>query len=318
MCADSCIRMTCAKISSNAVRSTYGESKANARGNRSPQIVCREQSTSLPSSANSSTQKLSRRRKPPLALKPPPDWRSTWNLIVELRADRTAVVDYMGTEAIAMNASRADRAYHTLISLMLSSQTRDKVNTAVMTELQQHGLSIPSILATPDDRLNELIYPVSFRNRKVKYIKDASAILQERHGGKVPDTMDEIMALPGVGSKMALLLLRIVFGKVEGISVDTHVHRISQQLGWTGPGGTSTPEKTRQALESWMPREIWADVNLLLVGLGQEVQTDKRKLLLKCLEHAKATSALRLVSRLGLDVRREATKAGLKLPTGFK
>ena len=147
-----------------------------------------------------------------------------------------------------------------------------------MQKLRAHGLTVSNILATPDETLNELIRAVGFHNNKVKYIKEASAILRDEHGGRVPDTMEGLLALPGVGPKMALICLNVNHGKVEGISVDTHVHRICNQLGWCGEGGTKQPEQTRRAIESWMPRDVWPHVNLLLVGLGQEVQTERPKL----------------------------------------
>uniref|UniRef100_A0A7S0LNJ2 Endonuclease III homolog n=1 Tax=Coccolithus braarudii TaxID=221442 RepID=A0A7S0LNJ2_9EUKA len=244
----------------------------------------------------------------PLTLAPPSGWRAIWDLIVELRADRTAVVDRMGSEAISSSAPAQSRAYETLISLMLSSQTKDTVNLATMLKLREHGLTVDNILATPDEQLNELIHAVGFHNNKVRFIKQSTAILREQHGGRVPDTMEGLLALPGVGPKMAIIVLRVVYGKVVGISVDTHVHRISNQLGWTGPVATKLPEQTRGAIEAWMPSDIWADVNLVLVGLGQEIQTEKPKLLRKCLECSDPDAALALVARLGLDVPRERAK----------
>ena len=166
----------------------------------------------------------SKRRAPSPPLLEPDGWRDTWDLIVELRADRTAVVDSMGTEAIsaASEASVEEREYQTLISLMLSSQTKDTVNMATMLKLRAHGCTLENILATPDETLHELIKSVGFHNNKVRYIKDASAILKEKHGGRVPSDMESLLELPGVGPKMSLILLSVCFGKVEGISVDTH------------------------------------------------------------------------------------------------
>ena len=299
-------------------------------------------------------------------LEPPANWRATWELIVELRADRTAVVDSMGTEAIAGESTKEERDFDALVSLMLSSQTKDTVNAATMKKLRAHGLSPRRLLETrPARGWTTLPRPVrdmpaprpvgharreagraNLRVRlpqqqgdssgprgehatgerplftawgceQVKYLKATSRILLEQHGGRVPDTMDGLLALPGVGPKMALILLRVAFGKVEGISVDTHVHRICNQLGWAGPGGTKTPEQTRRAIEAWMPADIWAEVNLVLVGLGQEVQTEKSKLLRKCLACSDPAAALRLASVCGVKVEPEAKKAGLVLPPGL-
>jgi endonuclease-3 len=258
-----------------------------------------------------------RRAPSPTTLPEPDGWRATYDLIEELRTDRTAVVDSMGTEAIAEGAANDDdRAYEALISLMLSSQTKDTVNAATMRKLRAHGCTVERMLATPDETLRELIYGVGFHNNKVKYIKETSAILRDRHGGKVPATMKELLELPGVGPKMSLILLHVAFGRVEGISVDTHVHRICNQLGWAGANGTATPEQTRKAIEAWMPRSVWPDVNILLVGLGQEVQTEKAKLLGKCARCSDPQRAFRLVATLGVDVPKHAKLASIELPGG--
>ena len=106
-------------------------------------------------------------------------------------------------------------------------------------------------------------------------------LLRDRHAGLVPRTLPELLALPGVGPKMALIVLRVNTGEVAGVSVDTHVHRICNQLGWVGPAGrqTKTPEQTRAAVEGWLPRELWDDFNLILVGIGQEVRAPARRCL---------------------------------------
>lgn len=146
---------------------------------------------------------------------------------------------------------------------------------------------------------------------QVKYIKAATQIIVEQHGGVPPSTMEGLLALPGVGPKMALIQLNVAHGKCVGISVDTHVHRIANQLGWTGAEPTSVPEKTREALESWMPAEVWPEVNVILVGLGQEVQTEKAKLLRKALACSDPPRALELIATLGVDVERERARVQL-------
>ena len=108
--------------------------------------------------------------------------------------------------------------------------------------------------------------------------------------------------------------MRVAFGAVVGISVDTHVHRIANQLGWVGRKPTKTPEHTRAALEDWVPRAEWPHVNLLLVGLGQEVQTEKPKLLRKALACSKPPAALRLLEVCGVDVAKEGAKHGIDVP----
>lgn len=98
--------------------------------------------------------------------------------------------------------------------------------------MEEKDLSIATILKTDVKVINQWISKVGFHNRKAEFIKKATEIIAEKHKGVVPNKLEDIMALPGVGSKMAHLLLQHSFDKVEGISVDTHVHRISNRLKW--------------------------------------------------------------------------------------
>lgn len=159
--------------------------------------------------------------------------------------------------------------FQALISLMLSSQTKDQITHAAMQKLITHGLTVQNILETPDKKIEELIYPVSFWKTKAKNIKKTCAVLQEEYNADIPDTLDGLCKLPGVGPKMAHLCMKTAWGQVTGIGVDTHVHRISNRLGWVK--NTKTPEATRKALEDWLPQDMWSEVNHLLVGFGQTV-----------------------------------------------
>ncbi|XP_077305496.1 endonuclease III-like protein 1 isoform X2 [Lithobates pipiens] len=160
--------------------------------------------------------------------------------------------------------------YQVLLSLMLSSQTKDQVTSAAMAKLREHGLSVQKILETDEETLGKLIYPVGFWKSKVKYIKQTTEILQEKYGGDIPDNVAELVKLPGVGPKMAHLVMDIAWNRVSGIGVDTHVHRISNRLKWVKKE-TKNPEDTRVALEDWMPRDLWSEINWLLVGFGQQM-----------------------------------------------
>lgn len=114
--------------------------------------------------------------------------------------------------------------------------------------------------------LNSLINKVGFHNNKTKYIKAVAEILAAEHGSDVPNSIEGLVALPGVGPKMAYLCMSAAWGRDEGIGVDVHVHRITNLWGWHK---TQNPEETRAALESWLPRERWHDINHMLVGFGQ-------------------------------------------------
>ena len=165
-----------------------------------------------------------------------------------------------------------DKRFQTLIALMLSSQTKDTTNAIAMrrlqTELPAPGLTLENILAVEPAKLNEMIFVVGFHNNKTKYIKAAALILRDQYGGDIPDTIEGLMSLPGVGPKMAYLCLSAAWGRTEGIGVDVHVHRITNLWGWHKTKG---PEETRAALEAWLPKDKWHEINHLLVGFGQTI-----------------------------------------------
>lgn len=118
--------------------------------------------------------------------------------------------------------------------------------------------------------------------RKVKYLKNTSEILLKNYNGDIPSNIQELCNLPGVGPKMAHICMQVAWNEVTGIGVDTHVHRISNRLQWV-PKPTKTPEKTRIALESWLPKDIWVEINYLLVGFGQEICLPQRPKCSECL-----------------------------------
>ena len=155
---------------------------------------------------------------------------------------------------------------------MLSSQTKDTTNAMTMerlrTELPSPGLTLSNILAVEPARLNELIYACGFHNNKTRYIKATAEILRDKYDGDIPDTVEGLTSLPGVGPKMAYLCMSSAWGKTVGIGVDVHVHRITNLWGWHR---TKTPEETRAALEAWLPRDKWHEINHLLVGFGQTI-----------------------------------------------
>ena len=101
-----------------------------------------------------------------------------------------------------------------------------------------------------------------------RYIKKAAEILRDEWNGDIPDTIEGLTALPGVGPKMAYLCLSVAWDRTEGIGVDVHVHRITNLWGWNK---TKNPEETRLALQSWLPKDRWREINFLLVGFGQTV-----------------------------------------------
>jgi len=211
---------------------------------------------------------------------PPENWEKVYAGIEQMRFREggiafNAPVDTVGCAQLANPlADDRTRRFHTLVSLMLSSQTKDPVTAAAMGNLHRHwptGLTIDNLLATSDATLDSLINKVGFHNRKVQYLKQTAAILKAQYASDIPATLEGLVALPGVGPKMAHLTMQVAWKNTVGIGVDTHVHRISNRLGWVGKKPTSTPEHTRKALEQWLPRDYWGVINLLLVGFGQKV-----------------------------------------------
>lgn len=199
----------------------------------------------------------------------PFNWEVVLKNLREMRKNFDAPVDTMGCDKCHDDSADPKvQRYQQLLSLMLSSQTKDQVTFAAMERLRQHGCIIDKILETSDEDLGKLIYPVGFWKNKVKYIKKTTAMLKEKYNGDIPNSVEELCKLPGVGPKMAHICMKTAWGEVTGIGVDTHVHRISNRLGWVD---TKTPEETRKALENWLPRELWSEVNHLLVGFGQQI-----------------------------------------------
>lgn len=199
----------------------------------------------------------------------PPNWKEFLINLRNMRSNNDAPVDTMGCH-LSGDAKAAPEVYRyqCLISLMLSSQTKDQVTFAAMERLRARGLTIDNVLAMSDDELGKLIYPVGFWKTKVKYIKKTTQTLKEQYNGDIPDSVEKLCKLTGVGPKMAHICMLVAWDKVTGIGVDTHVHRISNRIGWVKKP-TNTPDDTRKALQAWLPFELWSEVNHLLVGFGQ-------------------------------------------------
>jgi endonuclease-3 len=161
-----------------------------------------------------------------------------------------------------------EKPFEVLIGTMLSAQTRDEVTAAASSRLFKVARSPRSIAKLSIGRISELIYPVSFYRNKARHVKATCEQLLGRFRGRVPDTMEDLLTLPGVGRKTANLVLILAHASRDNICVDTHVHRISNRMGWVR---TSAPEKTEHALYGFVRRRWWPLVNLYLVTWGQNV-----------------------------------------------
>ncbi|PYR77666.1 MAG: endonuclease III [Acidobacteria bacterium] len=175
-------------------------------------------------------------------------------------------LDEPAVEKIAKD--QQEDPFQVLIATMLSAQTRDPVTHAASTRLFRVARTPRSMAKLPVKTIERLIYPVSFYRHKAVHVKRACELIMSRYGGRVPDTMDALLTLPGVGRKTANLVLILAHSSQENICVDTHVHRIANRLGWVT---TRTPEQTEQALYRAARRRWWPIINLYLVTWGQNV-----------------------------------------------
>ena len=170
--------------------------------------------------------------------------------------------------AVGIVAERAvDRPFETLVSTILSLRTKDKVTETASRRLLERAPTPESIAALPAVEIERLIYPVGFYRNKAKTIIDICRTLLNKYDGVVPDDIDELLTLKGVGRKTANLVLTVGFGDY-GICVDTHVHRISNLWGYVK---TATPEETEFALRAKLPRRHWRTYNDILVTFGQNL-----------------------------------------------
>lgn len=204
----------------------------------------------------------------------PPRWKEVYDSIKEMRAQIVAPVDTMGCEqAQHKEKDPKNRRFSTLISLMLSSQTKDEVTDAAVEKLRAAvggTLSVAAIISADDSTISDAIAKVGFWRRKTEYIKKTAIRLRDDFDSEVPKTVDELCSLPGVGPKMAFLTLHVAWNLNHGIGVDGHVHRITNRLGWH-QRPTKKPEETRLNMQSWLPLELHREVNHMLVGFGQTI-----------------------------------------------
>jgi len=164
-------------------------------------------------------------------------------------------------------SSRED-PFQVAIGTLLSARTQDATTAAASARLFARARTPQTVMTLTVKEIEKLIYPVSFYRHKAKHVKETCRILVEKFGGKVPGTMEELLTLPGVGRKTANLVLILAFKSAKNICVDTHVHRISNRLGWVR---TSLPDDTEQALYQSTAERWWPIINLYLVTWGQNV-----------------------------------------------
>jgi endonuclease III len=155
----------------------------------------------------------------------------------------------------------------TLVSTLMSSRTNDTTTLAASKRLFANAPTLKDLKKLDTDVIEKLIYPVGFYKTKAKHLKKLSGLIK-----KVPKTREELMKLPGVGRKTANLVLNRAFG-IPAIAVDTHVHKISNLLGWVK---TKSPEQTEKELVKVLPIKYWPEINRLFVSIGRQFTSTKK------------------------------------------
>jgi len=188
--------------------------------------------------------------------------------------DIDSIVEILRREVIGLEVpvvtefSRKRRdPFDVLISTILSLRTKDDVTRAAARRLLERTHTPEAILALPEEEIAALIFPVGFYKTKSRTLRQVCRDLIDRYHGGVPDDIDELLTLKGVGRKTANLVVTLGYGKL-GVCVDTHVHRVSNRLGYVS---TKTPEQTEQALRQKLPQKYWIEFNDLLVTWGQNI-----------------------------------------------
>ncbi|MBI4144608.1 endonuclease III [Candidatus Woesearchaeota archaeon] len=179
------------------------------------------------------------------------------------------LVQTQGTSTMLGRMGKKYAPFKVLISTIMSARAKDEVTEVLAGRLFERYPDAKALARAKQKDVIRIIRSIGFYNAKSKNVINASKMLLERFNGKVPDTLEQLIELPGVGRKVANCVLVYSFGK-DAIPVDTHVHRISNRLGWVR---TKTPEKTEEALTKLVPKKHWQVVNDTLVAHGKTICT---------------------------------------------
>ena len=183
--------------------------------------------------------------------------------------------------------------YLVLISCILSLRTKDRTTVEASKRLFAMADTPHKMLRLPAGKIQRLIYPVGFYRNKSRVILEISRRIISGYHGQVPDKLEELLKFKGVGPKTANLVLGLGFG-IPAICVDTHVHRITNRLGWVK---TKDPQGTEEALKKIVPRKLWIALNTDLVAFGQNICLPVSPFCSRCMVH-------RFCKRCGVTISR--------------
>ena len=172
----------------------------------------------------------------------------------------TLAATYHGRGAIELGDP-----FQVLVATIISQRTREEQTTAVSARVFAHYPDAAALAAADETTLLDLLDGSEYREEKAPRLIALAKILVEKYGGQVPDSIEALLELPGVGRKTANCVLIYAFEKAA-LCVDTHMHRITNRLGWVT---TKTPDATEKALEKIMPQDLWAGSNRLFLQHGR-------------------------------------------------
>lgn len=185
--------------------------------------------------------------------------------------------------SVSLIAEEDKDPYRILVSTLISLRTKDEVTLEASKRLFRIAPDIKSLSQMQPEQIAELIKPAGFYKRKGEQIKKVATIIVNDFNGIVPDDMDTLLSLPGVGIKTASLVLNLGYG-IDAVCVDCHVHEIANRLGWVD---TKTAENTEKRLREILPQRFWIPLNELLVRYGQKVCTPVSPFCSKCPENGR-------------------------------
>jgi endonuclease-3 len=183
-----------------------------------------------------------------------------------------------GAPVLSVESAIGRGPFAILVFTVLSARTRDETTIKAGKRLLAAAPTPQKLSRLPIPRIRKLIYPVGFYKTKARHLRSLSLALLRDFGGKVPSTFESLTSLPGVGMKTANIVLASAFGR-DAIGVDTHVHRISNRLGWAS---TKSPAGTSAVLNKAVPRRYRRKLNMSMVAFGQTVCTPLRPLCSEC------------------------------------
>jgi endonuclease-3 len=209
----------------------------------------------------------------------PEDGKEPFDIDAVFERLRRAVADLPKAAMFDLRDRGYGSPFEQLVGSLISARTRDETTVEVCLRLFAEARTPDNFVALPEDRLVALLMGATFPEPKARDLKVIARRIIDEHGGKVPDSLAELMAFRGVGPKIAALTLAVGFGR-PAVAVDVHVHRIANRWGYVA---ATSPERTMLALEKLLPQRYWIEINERLVPFGKFVCTAMRPKCSTCL-----------------------------------